>query len=138
MELNRYVVGFLFDNRGNVALINKNRPEWQKGKLNGIGGHIEPGEEPITAMEREFHEEAGMRPVNWRQFARVTGNNYELFIFAAHSDRAGIESKTDELVGWYSIEKLPSNILPNLRWLIPMADYHLPITAEIIHESDVC
>jgi hypothetical protein len=36
-----YVVGFAFDTDGRVALIRKNRPEWQAGRLNGIGGHVE-------------------------------------------------------------------------------------------------
>ena len=41
-DVTEYVVGFAFDKkRENVALIQKNRPPWQKGKLNGIGGHIE-------------------------------------------------------------------------------------------------
>jgi hypothetical protein len=33
------VAGFLFRNNDTeVALIRKNKPDWQKGKLNGIGG----------------------------------------------------------------------------------------------------
>ena len=56
-----YVLGFMFNiNLTEVALIRKNRPAWQCGKLNGIGGHIEPGEDPATAMCREFTEEAGL------------------------------------------------------------------------------
>jgi len=35
------VVGFLFDNFSeNVLLIKKNRPAWQKDRLNGVGGKI--------------------------------------------------------------------------------------------------
>ncbi len=37
----RYVVGIIFDDQNNVLLINKLRPDTQKGMLNGIGGKIE-------------------------------------------------------------------------------------------------
>ena len=60
--MKRYVIGFMFDNSmENVCLIQKNRPGWQAGKLNGVGGHIEPGEFPIDAMVREFCEETGVK-----------------------------------------------------------------------------
>lgn len=55
-----YVMGFAFDPYGAVALINKNRPDWQKGKWNGIGGHLEHNELAHEAMAREFQEETGM------------------------------------------------------------------------------
>ncbi len=136
--MNKYVVGFLFDNRGYVALISKNRPQWQKGKLNGIGGHIELKESPEEAMVREFREEAGCDGLSWRKFGLVKGTEYELHLFTATSDIAEIRSMTDENVWWYLIECLPKNILPNLSWIIPMANYKLPIMAEIIHESPEC
>ncbi len=57
-----YVAGFYFSECGErVALIRKLKPEWQRGWLNGIGGKVEPGESPLSAMVREFEEEAGAR-----------------------------------------------------------------------------
>jgi len=133
-----YVIGYLFDGKGNVALINKKRPSWQVGRINGIGGHIEIGETPEIAMVREFKEEAGCDGLDWRKFCVVKGNEYKLHLFSAHSFFADIESKTDEKVGWYQVNHLPINILPNLTWMIPMANYRLPIMAEVIHESPEC
>lgn len=53
-----YVLGFMFDpTLRKVLLVWKDRPTWQKGRLNGIGGHIEAGETPHEAMVREFEEE---------------------------------------------------------------------------------
>jgi len=136
--MNKYVVGFLFDTKGNVALITKNRPTWQEGKLNGIGGHIEPDENPEQAMVREFKEEAGCDGLDWRKFGVVKGSNYEVSCFSTKNDVAKIQSMTDEKVDWYPTNRLPDNIIPNLRWLIPLANYELPIMAEIIHESETC
>jgi 8-oxo-dGTP diphosphatase len=58
-DYKHWVVGFVFKNRDEVTLVMKNRPEWQKGKLNGVGGKIEAGETSAQAMRREFKEEAG-------------------------------------------------------------------------------
>src|SRR4051812_33742321 len=55
-----YVCGFMFNSdaltskKGAVALILKVKPDWQKGKHNGIGGHIEWSDHnPLAAMVRE-------------------------------------------------------------------------------------
>ena len=140
--MNRYVVGYLINPENNeVCLIKKNRPKWQKGRLNGVGGHIEDGESPQVAITREFREEAGEDNINWRQFLYVTGNQYELYCFTAKADSknlAKIHTVTDEIIGWYPIESLPENILSNLKWLIPMANYKYEITGTIIHESEEC
>ena len=117
----QYVIGFLFRG-GDVALIQKNRPEWQKGKLNGIGGYIEKGENPYQAMNREFQEEAckDLNIVSWDFFCTMVFPDYEVHCFKAFS-YTDIETETDEKVGWYNSKRLPENVIPNLNWLIPMA-----------------
>jgi 8-oxo-dGTP diphosphatase len=131
-----FVVGYFFDGNGNVALIEKNRPDWQMGRLNGVGGQIERGENPLQAMIREFREEAGPE-ISWRQFCLVTGDGYRLYCFTSR-DKADIKTMTDEKVGWYPLSNLPPNILPNALFLIPMANYKFEITGKIIHPSPVC
>jgi 8-oxo-dGTP diphosphatase len=133
----RFAMGYLFDGKGNVALIQKHRPDWQKGRLNGIGGKIEKGETPLEAMVREFCEEAGAEVLSWRQFAELTGAGYGLYCFTSR-ENIDIWTMTDEEVGWYPVNDLPSNILPNARFLIPMADYKFAITAKIIHQNPEC
>ena len=57
-----FVCGFCFDEeRECVVLIEKSQPAWQAGRLNGVGGKVEPGESVADAMTREFEEEAGVR-----------------------------------------------------------------------------
>lgn len=68
--MTKYVVGFLFnsitpDVGQKVVLIRKNKPDWQRGKLNGVGGKIEPGENAFNAMVREFEEETGQTFLGW-------------------------------------------------------------------------
>jgi len=129
-----YVVGFLFNDKDEVCLVEKMRPQWQRGRLNGVGGHIEDGETPQQAMVREFEEEAGA-VVNWRQFCLVYGSTYELYCFTSR-DEVRVKTMTDEDISWYHINNLSGNILPNLKWIIPMADYNIDITAKVHHESE--
>jgi 8-oxo-dGTP diphosphatase len=122
MKKKTYVVGFLFKNKGKeVALVSKNRPEWQKGKLNGIGGKIEPGESHLHAMRREFLEEAGVNVKDWREYADLQLPYGNVYFFMAHGTHK-LKSMTDEKIAWYKVsefKKLP--IIPNLNWLVPLA-----------------
>ena len=46
-----------------ILLVKKDRPDWQKGRLNLVGGHIEEGETPEQAALRELQEESGLLPI---------------------------------------------------------------------------
>lgn len=117
-----WVVGFLFSgNLRRVVLIEKKRPEWQKGLLNGVGGKIELGETPRDAMRREFREETGVDIEEWREFCELRFKLGTVYFFAAVYN-ADIKSVTDEKVDWYHTWEIPNlPTIPNSRWLVPMA-----------------
>jgi 8-oxo-dGTP diphosphatase len=126
--ITEYVVGFAFDTDGRVALIRKNRPEWQAGRLNGIGGHIEPGEHPNDAMWREFREETGTDVSGWQKYVVMDFPGARIHFYRLRGllprDLDGLRSMTDEEVvlawpgdaNWHLM-------IPNLMWLIPLAAY---------------
>jgi len=100
--MKEYVVGFIFDEfKERVLLILKERPEWQKGKYNGIGGLIEEKETGKMAMTRECKEECGLYIEDWDHVLTLSCPNILL-----HYYRTFVEidifnlvySKTDELV----------------------------------------
>lgn len=123
--MKEYVVGFLFDEaKKKVALILKNRPEWQAGKWNGLGGKREGQEYWFAAMMREFKEETGADVVGWDEFATLESQDALIVCFTASED-VKIETMEDEEVAWHDLDNLPANCLPNLSWLIPLAlDYY--------------
>lgn len=98
----RYVLGFIFDVAGReVALIEKRRPAWQAGRLNGIGGKIEAGETPLQAMQRECREECGLTAFRepFRHFGRMSGPGFVVELFVARAaDLHQAHSCTDETV----------------------------------------
>ncbi|MDR0219475.1 MAG: NUDIX domain-containing protein [Enterobacteriaceae bacterium] len=132
-----YVTGFMFSkDKKHVALISKLQPSWQAGKLNGIGGKIEKGENPQQAMAREFAEEAGIEtnPNGWKLFTVLTRPDaYQVNFLYTYDDRIySAKSVEKEIVDIYEANSLPDNVIYNLRWLIPMAlDEHLRFDNQI-------
>ena len=122
-----YVCGFLFsgENEERVALIRKDRPTWQAGKLNAIGGHIEDHETGMTAMTREFTEETGLEVNAWIHYCTIEYPKVIVFFYRETCDHEyalkGQFSET-KIPGWYSVDQLKDEeIIYNLSWLIPMA-----------------
>lgn len=121
-----FVVGFMFNkNRDVLLLIKKNRPEWQKGLLNGIGGRIEKGESPEEAMKREGIEETNLSP-KWIHKGVMRGINndgarFECHIFYAYSDIVyHFEQKEDEQLGLFDPKNInPQETIANVNFLIP-------------------
>ncbi len=124
--MKKYVVGFLFNqNASKVVLIKKINPAWQNGYFNGVGGKVEKDEQPVDAMSREFLEETGVLiPVNeWTMYANVyRPAQYDMDVFFAHSDNAyQVQTIEKEEVNIFPVEALPTKLIPNLKWLIPLA-----------------
>jgi 8-oxo-dGTP diphosphatase len=123
-----YACGFLFSlDRGRVLLIRKRRPAWQAGKLNGVGGKIEPGESPPQAMRREFREEADLDVRDWQEVLTLSGRDdagsgvaWRGHFFRAFGDIDAARSMTDEQLELHEVAALPTDTIPNLRWMIPL------------------
>lgn len=120
-KVQAYVCGFLFSSdRSRVLLIRKNRPAWQAGLLNGVGGKIEAGETPEEAMVREFYEEAGVRVGGWQECVVLSGTDWRGHFFRAFGDLEACRAATDEQLEVHSTRPLPAEVIPNLRWMIPL------------------
>lgn len=137
-----YVVGFAFSQTGgNILLIKKAKPEWQAGKLNGIGGKVEPFEKFDAAMVREFFEETGVSTdvSDWTRLGKLEGTDWtgtdtytvEVFfmfndvIFSAHT------TTQEEIFRIPTTNLSDYHVISNLLWMIPMA-----INAH--HEQGMC
>lgn len=96
--MKRYVLGLAFTESG-VVMVQKNRPAWQAGKLNFVGGKLERGERPIDCMVREFLEETGVQTTtsDWTWFGTMARGedsefagdegDFEVFMFRTEPDK---------------------------------------------------
>jgi 8-oxo-dGTP diphosphatase len=116
-----FVCGFMYSpDRSRVLLIRKNRPAWQAGKLNGVGGKIEPGETPAQAIRREFREEAGLDVGDWQEVLTLAGPDWHAHFYRTFSDVAAARATTDEALEVHPVRPLPADVIPNLAWIVPL------------------
>jgi 8-oxo-dGTP diphosphatase len=125
-DFKKLVLGFVFNkNLKKVVLIHKNRPEWQKGKLNAIGGKLKIDETKKSAMVREFFEETGAKTLakDWIEFGKMIETGKEIYLFTTifNGNISLVKTNTDEEIQWCDAHTLPRNIMTNLSWLIPLA-----------------
>lgn len=124
--MKEYVAGFMKDSLGNIALVRKNKPKWQAGRLNGIGGGIEEGEAPHTAMAREWFEETSHDYGDWIHFAEIRFPETVVYFFKASVGRLPSFPSHNDIGEAIEVHNFATavrftDMLPNLKWLLPMA-----------------
>lgn len=131
--MKKYVVAFILTPDFQfVWLIKKNKPEWQKGCLNGIGGKIESGESPIEAMIREIKEEAGVTfsSKELTDIGRMIGTNndgseFQVHIFTGVTNQQLI-SQEEEIIDVYAVSGVKRyKHIENVPMLIEASIYRL-------------
>lgn len=128
--MKKYVLGFLFSNdKRDIALIRKERPEFQKGKFNGVGGKIENDETPLEAMNRECKEEFEIN-VEWKQYLTIIDKKQTLlYLFKAFDnkiydlDGLTFNDVMEEIYRFdlYKFNQLGNECMYNLPWMVNMA-----------------
>lgn len=136
--MKRYVLGFAFDKQLNVILVRKNKPDWQAGFLNGVGGQIEERDKfPIDAMVREFEEETFLltHRDNWKFICKMQSPKFEVYTYSMFSIHDNYKpyhlQKTDtnehlEIIHVSELTQHPT--ISNIPWLIGMCfDHQMPL-----------
>lgn len=121
--MKHYVLGFYLTPHG-VVLIEKTKPDWQRGLCNGLGGSVEPSERGVEAMVREFREESGIETAadDWQYVATMRNpDKWTLRVLKASGNGipADFTYTCDE--GTVKVyPELPPNMEPTARWLYLM------------------
>ena len=97
--------------RGRILLIEKHRG-LGKGKINGPGGRLEPGETAEQAALREAEEEILIRPKGirlggelWFQF--VSGYSIRVFVFRADGFEGEPGPTREATPIWFDLDSIP-------------------------------
>ena len=125
MKKYTHSLAFIFNPEGtHVALIEKQRPAWQKGLWNGLGGKVEPGETIMECVLREVDEESGIKTKDkdWKYVGDLTSQDWHVGIYAMQLRQPyyDLHSDTGEKTAWIPKNNLPEKIMDNLHWLIPL------------------
>jgi 8-oxo-dGTP pyrophosphatase MutT (NUDIX family) len=136
-EKKKYVVIHAYDllHPDRVLLVEKDRPAWQKGCLNLLGGKVEQGEEAIDTTIRELKEESGLKVRSLRR-GRKLAEEVDL-MGAIVSEKSivycmslPVDSEKPlkprkgetEVVAWYNWSQVKGDfrLMPNLRCIVPL------------------
>lgn len=125
-DFEKYTVAFVFDaSLTKVLLVHKGSPEWQRGKSNGIGGKYEEGENGAQCITRETREESALVIAEdaWLRIGTISQERGNVGVYTAvyKGPLTDAVKNHHEEVEWFDADALPANIMPNLRWLVPMA-----------------
>ena len=102
------------------------RERWS-GRYNGIGGHVEPGEEPLSAARREVLEETGLSLPDQQLCGVVTVDTggspgIGLFVFVGEAVENELSAGPEGAPAWLPIDRLADyDLVEDMNFLIPTA-----------------
>ena len=106
--------------------IPEDRSSWS-GLYNGVGGHVEQGEDPLSAARREIFEETGLSPKELRLCGVIsidTGDRpgIGLYVFVGQTIEDEIEESHEGTLTWMPLNSLDNQLLvDDLPLLLPRA-----------------
>ncbi len=116
-----------FPIRSGQVLLIKLGPEaagWS-GQYNGLGGHLEPGEDPHSAAVRELREESGISLLKQRLCAVVTidtGQSPGIGLYVYVGEVSGELLLSDQALEWVPLDRLADYpLVEDLPTLLPAA-----------------
>lgn len=124
-------------------LIHRRRPP-NAGLWNGIGGKLQPGEDPFAACVREVREETGFAidaPVLRALLVvsvKSTGDLWTIFVFTATAPAGEPVGSDEGELAWVEIDQLPALPVPaDLPVILPRVLEHDDIiVARLEYETE--
>lgn len=132
---NRYLVSprtlIFIQNKDDILLIKgaKDKKIWP-GLYNGIGGHVEKGEDVLSAARRELTEESGLEKIDLFLkaiiFIEVNENTgISMYVFWGETTKKDVRDSTEGSLEWINLNNLQNYpMVEDLYELIPKIINH--------------
>jgi len=125
--MQKYVLAIAETPGDQIVLVEKNRPKWQAGLYNFVGGKVEEGETALMAMQREFMEETGVLFSDWTEIGTMARDGgFHIDVFYACDPSFACATTFDEPIFVASYEAFAyefsqGKCVSGLMWLYHMA-----------------
>ena len=106
-----------------ILVVVKDKPDWMAGRVNLIGGKIEPNETATDAVIRECMEEVGYEPKHVQIVGEVKDDDYIIYCGVIEEKYFVPKPRPEETEQffWVRLEDLVHyNIMPNLKVIVPL------------------
>ncbi len=117
-----------------VLLIHRRKPP-NAGRWDGVGGKVEPHEDPFAGCVREVREETGLTIETprlralWVVTARSTGQIWILYTFTAAAPQGDLIASDEGDVEWVGLDRLDElPVMPDTRLVLP----HVLAAADVL------
>lgn len=110
------------DDKDRILVIRKRKPEWQKGRLNLVGGKIEEGESVLDASVRELKEETGLLAGEVNILGKITFNGGCVHCVSVKGVGECFTEINEGELYWKTFRDLKqdNSLIPNLKIIIPL------------------
>jgi len=123
---------FVFNNQGQVLLLkgSPNKKIWA-GRYNGVGGHIEAGEDILTSARRELFEETGIEALDLHLCGQVMVevdalHGIAIFIFKGLYPGGELRASEEGSLEWVDLDELTQlPLVEDLVELLPRVSDHI-------------
>lgn len=137
VNLNRYQIiprtlVFIKSNEKYLLIHKKNYKSFGYKKINGVGGHLEKGEEPFESASREILEETGLRISNLELIAILfidltSSPGIQVFVFKGDYFSGEITNSVEGDLKWMSFSEIKKskNVVFDVPELIEICESHI-------------
>lgn len=139
-----------FITNGDDVLLMKRAPHKRifPNRYNGVGGHIERNEDPLTSARREILEETGLnvRELELRAVYNIDANEESgilLFVFVARSNSREVIANSEGTLHWIPISKVfQFDLVEDLPIILPRvldtSTSDFPLFLHVGYDADDC
>ena len=102
----------------------KNKKRWA-GKYNGLGGHIERGEDVLTSAKRELQEESGLTDIQLYLCGTIICDveaflGVSIFVYKGSIQKVALQPSEEGQLEWINTANLETlNIVEDMQAIIP-------------------